>query len=575
MTPETSPSAPPAGDDAARPEGPQGGDRRPSRLSSGPARRVAIGLFLVASVFAAAALGVTVWAVPLVLVPVGVAVVAAELGRDRLSSGARVVAVVGLVLLLALGGGAPLLIVVAAVIAMIFLHELGHYLAARWGGMKVTEFFIGFGTRIWSFRRGETEFGLKAIPAGAYVKIIGMNNLEEVDEEDEARTYRQAPFRSRAGVAVAGSAMHFLVALVLLVVQFAFIGRAHETRWTVGALSANGAAAAAGVQEGDRLVSLQGEPVGSFDEFRRAIRSTPAGTATLVVERDGEIREMALELTRRMKVIGTVGEDLDLLETSEGVAVGPLVENGRSERAGISEGDGVVGIGGVAVGDLAEVDKVVGGLEGGEIELEMADGSVLAVDLGSALATTEATSFLGVGASPELVTEPLPGAVAMSLSEFGRTVGASVAGVAVVFWPPNLAEFLSSTVTGEDREVTTEPTPAESVAISTDAGRPTSIVGAVAYGADLTSENLSNLVGFLIGLNIFIGVFNLIPLLPFDGGHLAIAVYEKAQEVRRRSHRRYIADISRMVPVAYTVVMVLVVVGLLAMYLDLTRGVTA
>ena len=76
-------------------------------------------------------------------------------------------------------------------------------------------------------------------------------------------------------------------------------------------------------------------------------------------------------------------------------------------------------------------------------------------------------------------------------------------------------------------------------------------------------------------MNIFIGVFNLIPLLPFDGGHVAIAVYEKAQELRRRSRSRYIADISRMIPVAYTVVMVLAVVGLLAVYLDLTKGVSA
>ncbi len=74
---------------------------------------------------------------------------------------------------------------------MIFLHELGHFLTAKRAGMKVTEFFLGFGPRLWSFQRGETEYGVKAIPAGAYVRIIGMNNLEEVPPEDEARTYRQ------------------------------------------------------------------------------------------------------------------------------------------------------------------------------------------------------------------------------------------------------------------------------------------------------------------------------------------------------------------------------------------------
>ena len=77
------------------------------------------------------------------------------------------------------------------ILLMIFLHELGHFLTAKRAGMKVTEFFLGFGPRIWSFRRGETEYGVKAHPAGAYVRIIGMNNLEEVDPADEARTYRQ------------------------------------------------------------------------------------------------------------------------------------------------------------------------------------------------------------------------------------------------------------------------------------------------------------------------------------------------------------------------------------------------
>jgi len=144
-----------------------------------------------------------------------------------------------------------------------------------------------------------------------------------------------------------------------------------------------------------------------------------------------------------------------------------------------------------------------------------------------------------------------------------------------VFSPPRLVGFLSDTVTGSDQDVTAEPTPAEQVAVSSDAGRPTSIIGAVAYGADMTAQNFSNLIGFLIALNIFIGVFNLIPLLPFDGGHVAIAVYEKIRELASGSKERYIADITRMIPVAYGVVMVLAVVGLLAMYLDLTMGVSA
>jgi membrane-associated protease RseP (regulator of RpoE activity) len=102
-----------------------------------------------------------------------------------------------------------------------------------------------------------------------------------------------------------------------------------------------------------------------------------------------------------------------------------------------------------------------------------------------------------------------------------------------------------------------------------------SILGIVQIGSDATAQGWSNLVGFLIGLNIILGVFNLIPLLPFDGGHVAIAMYEKAQEMRKRQKRRYMADISRMLPVAYGVMMVLGLVFVFALYLDITKGISA
>ena len=111
--------------------------------------------------------------------------------RDRWGGLALVAA---LLVLVQVAWGLPMLIVVLAVIGMIFLHEMGHYVTARAAGMKVTEFFLGFGPRLWSMRRGGTVYGLKAIPVGAYVRIIGMNNLEEVPPADEHRTYRSKPY---------------------------------------------------------------------------------------------------------------------------------------------------------------------------------------------------------------------------------------------------------------------------------------------------------------------------------------------------------------------------------------------
>ena len=105
---------------------------------------------------------------------------------------------------LIIGAGLAGVIVVLSLVAMLFLHELAHYLAARKAGMKVTEFFIGFGPKIWSFKKGETEYGLKGIPAGAYVRVIGMNNLDPVPPEDEHRAYRNGKFRHRLLLASAG-----------------------------------------------------------------------------------------------------------------------------------------------------------------------------------------------------------------------------------------------------------------------------------------------------------------------------------------------------------------------------------
>jgi len=492
---------------------------------------------------------------------------------------ARVGVLVGLIVLLGVTRGLPIVVVILAIVFMIFLHELGHFLAARWSGMKATEFFIGFGPKVWSFQRGETEFGIKAIPAGAYVKILGMNNLEEVDPADEPRTYRQAPFRSRFNVAVAGSAMHFAVALLLLAVQFSFIGRPDGDRWEVGQVTPGSAAAVAGLRQGDRILTFDGTPVDKFGTFRSTIGAAEPGRVDVVVDRDGRRQTLGVDLSQRTKVIGTVGEDLDLIDSGSGVVVGGVSPNGEVAQAGLVEGERVTAISGTPVAGLDDVAAAVERSKDGVVDVTtQQDGATEQhrVDLGSAVSTTAPAAFLGVGKSSILTTDSVPVAVGNSFAEFGRTVGASVVGLGTFLWPPNLVDFLTSTATGsEQKDATSAPTPAEKTPAGASSQRPVSIVGIVLLGSDMTAENWSNLIGFLIGLNIVIGVFNLIPLLPFDGGHVAIATYEKSQELRRRQKRRYMADISRMLPVAYGVVMVLALVFVFAVYLDLTKGVSA
>jgi RIP metalloprotease RseP len=490
----------------------------------------------------------------------------------------RLAALAGLVVLLGVTQGVSMLIVVLAIVVMIFLHELGHYVMARRAGMLVTEFFIGFGPRIWSFHRGETEYGIKAIPAGAYVRIVGMSNMEDVEPALEGRTYRQARFRDRLGVAVAGSSMHFLIALVLLFSQFAFVGAPDGDRWQVAEVTPGSAAEAGGVRSGDRILAIDGEPLASFDDFRSAIRGLDTGAVELSVVRGGEELALPLQLSNRMKLYGTIGEDVDVVDSGDALVIAAPRRGGVAERSGLSGGETLVEVNGQPVEQLEDVAAAARRSESGHIRLTArTEGGEIAdhrLDLGSGVETSEPAAFVGVSSDPVLARESLPAAVWSSVETFGEAVKVSVIGVGKFLWPPNMVGFAVDAFTGGDGDAADRPTPAEQTPSQVDETRPISIVGVAMLGSDLSSENLSNLIVFLATLNIFIGVFNLFPLLPFDGGHVVIAVYEKVQEVRRRSRERYLADVSRMLPVAYAVVSVLVVVGLLALFVDLTRGVS-
>src|ERR1700680_4979013 len=130
------------------------------------------------------------------------------------------------------------LIFIFAVLFSIMLHEAGHFVTAKKFHMKVTQFFVGFGQTLWSWRKGETEYGLKAIPAGGYVKIVGMTSLEEdVDPADEPRSFRRQPGWQRIIVLAAGSFMHFVLAFVLLFIMVVGIGLAtNSNSATVGGI---------------------------------------------------------------------------------------------------------------------------------------------------------------------------------------------------------------------------------------------------------------------------------------------------------------------------------------------------
>jgi membrane-associated protease RseP (regulator of RpoE activity) len=400
--------------------------------------------------------------------------------------------------------GWSLLVVIAALIVTIVLHELGHYLTAKSAGMKVTEYFLGFGPRIWSFRRGETDYGLKAIPAGAYVKIIGMNSYEEVDPADESRTYRQQSYPRRLSVAVAGSAMHFLIALVLIFTLLVGFGTPGGTRlfetvepsgWTVAEVVPGSAAAAAGLRTGDDLVSVDGVAVPTWDDLGEAVRPKPDQPVTLVVERDGQQVTLQATLTSAVEDGQTIGR----------LGVRPTFDYPAMER----------------VSPIAAVPDTV--------------------------------------------------------RDFGSLVGGTITGMGKVFSPSGISSFARQVFNA--RETPQEPAagsstaPATTTTSSDDDGRLVSIVGATRIGARLLDDGAADFLRFMAVLNVFIGLFNLVPLLPLDGGHVAIATYERIREFGRGG-RRYFVDVTRLLPVTYAVVTVLVLIGVSSIYLDVVKPIS-
>ena len=155
---------------------------------------------------------------------------AVEGAPDQVSPSGRFTGVVMLLLLgwLAINNIWTFVFVVGLLIS-IFLHEVGHFSTARMTGMKATQFFMGFGPRVWSRTRGEVEYGVRALPLGAFVRIIGMNNIDEVEPEDESRAYRSKSYPRRLLVITAGSLMHMVIAFVLFFAVFATAGREQST----------------------------------------------------------------------------------------------------------------------------------------------------------------------------------------------------------------------------------------------------------------------------------------------------------------------------------------------------------
>ena len=372
----------------------------------------------------------------------------------------------------ALGG----VLVILAVLGMIVLHELGHFATAKWTGMKVTEFFVGFGPRLWSVRKGETEYGVKALPLGGYCKIPGMTMLEEVDPRDEARTYRQQGFLKRLLVATAGSATHFILAFLLLYGGLAFgaiLPLNAEPLAEVGLLGelpggAQTPAQAAGIDVGDRFVAVDGQLVRDWDQVRNYIRERPGEPVAFLIERDGR--------RRTVTVTPASAPDAQTGEMVGQIGVGPAYETYNALSA--------VPAAGKEVGEFTVVT---------------------------------------LGALGELVT------------------------------PSGISRYVDQ-IQGEE--------------VQPDDPRFLSPIGLAQVADTAADSGITTILFLLIAINIFVGMFNMVPLLPLDGGHVAIAAYEA---IRSRRGKRYFADVSKLQPVLILTLALLAALALTSLWLDIFR----
>ena len=360
------------------------------------------------------------------------------------------------------------LVFVIGLLASIFLHEVGHFVTARRTGMKATQFFMGFGPRLWSRHKGEVEYGFRAIPLGAFVRIIGMNGLDEVEPEDEQRAYRNKSFPRQLLVITAGSLMHLVIALALFIGVYAFAGRYDNTGTVavVRAPEAGSPAALAGIREGDIVVALGADKVTTRTELVDAIvEQAPGSAVEVVIQRDGV--EEVLTTT---------------------LASNPMDAN---------------------------------------------------------------IAYLGIATSSTgYVKQSLVNSFWYGAGDVVRTAGNSVKGVVSALNPMNSVRALQDS--GENL-----------------ATRPTTVVGASQIGGKLgEDEGLKAVLLLLASVNVFVGVFNMFPLLPFDGGHAAIAAYER---VRSRRGERYRADINKMIPLTTIVMGLMGFLLFVGLYLDITQ----
>jgi membrane-associated protease RseP (regulator of RpoE activity) len=384
----------------------------------------------------------------------------------------------------------------------IALHEAGHMYSAKAFGMQVRRYFIGFGPTLFAFRRGETEYGLKAIPAGGFCDIAGMTALDELpDPIDRKRAFFRFPTWKRVVVLSAGSATHFVVGILVVYIMAVSTGLPNlnapppkpppavvaQVSDCVGASTGSCApgdpapAAEAGLRPGDRIVAVAGTPVGDFGDLAAVIQQQQ-GPTEFVIERNGQ-RETVI---------------VDVARVPESALGGPT-------------------------------DQMVG-----------------AIGIAAPAQPSSGVPTLHYGPA-----EAVPATFAFTGTLFANTWE----GIKQL---PQKIEPLLERISGKERPET-----------------PVSVVGASILGGDAAEAGIWFFFLYLLAaLNLFVGAFNLLPLLPLDGGHIAVNVYERARNGVRAMRGKPAGppvDYTKLLPLTYAFALVFIAFAALTLTADIVN----
>ena len=363
-----------------------------------------------------------------------------------------------------------------ALLFSVMVHEFGHYLTARRYGMRVSEFFLGFGKRIWSFQKGETEFGVKAIPAGGYCRIEGMTPDDEMPEGESGRAFYRASSAKKLIVLGAGSFLHFVLGYLLLFVLLSGVG-VNQVLPVIAKVTANSAAAAAGFEKGDEIIAINGDRSTDWQDQLDKIRNSQGRELIFTIKRDG--LEQDISAAPRMTDI----------------------EDGTSRY--------VLGI----------VNEI-------------------------------GTKRLGILTSVSS---------AAKLTWSFTTASAK----ALIQLPTKIPALWGQTFGGEKRD---ENGLVGVVGVARVSGQ------AAASGVLSTSERIGTFILIVASLNIFVGLFNLLPILPLDGGHMAVAIADEIRALfaRLRGRPRPAAiDVKVLTPVTAVVFVILAALTVLLLIADI------